>query len=212
MDAYDSEKEQLAKLKQWIQENGMSIVLGVGLGLGGVYGWKAWQKHEVSQSEIISAELAEAMYQVSENQYESAVSRASGIVSDSEGTLYADMARLVIARAQVEQGKLDEAAVILNELATNAQQKALQDVARLRLARVYMAMSKYDQAEKVLANETGGAFARSYEELRGDLRFYKGDLNGARSSYLNALAMANEQDDTQFLQMKIDDLPASGDR
>ncbi|TNF99145.1 MAG: tetratricopeptide repeat protein [Gammaproteobacteria bacterium] len=212
MDVYDTEKEQLAKLKKWIQENGMSIVLGVGLGLGGVYGWKAWQKHQVSQSELISVELAEAMYQVSEKQYESALSRASKIVSEHDGTLYSDMARLVIARAQVEQGKLEDAAAILNEMVSRAQQKALQEVARLRLARVYMAMSKYDQAEQVLVNEHGSAFARSYEELRGDLKFHKGDKAGARSSYLNALAMTGQQDDTRFLQMKIDDLPANGDK
>ena len=36
MEHLDSEKEQLEQIKGWLRENGLSIVLGIVLGLGGV--------------------------------------------------------------------------------------------------------------------------------------------------------------------------------
>ena len=60
MENFDSEKEQLEQIKSWLKENGLSIVLGIVLGLGGVYGWRGWQAHKVDVAEEYSASLASA--------------------------------------------------------------------------------------------------------------------------------------------------------
>lgn len=226
METLDSEKEQLASIKKWIQENGLSIVAGVVLGLGGVYGWRYWQEYDISQSEIMSAQLNEAINQIDSQQYEAGAKIAQQLADENSGTLYGDMAQLVISRARVQQGLLDEAAKPLQALLDGKSSFQLsnivrlqfegspaqfQNIARLRLVRIYLAQSKFDAALALIPDSSDKAYVREYEELRGDIAFYKGEKDKARAAYTRALALASLAEDTQFLQMKLDDLPAAGE-
>ena len=40
--ANETEEQQIAALKKWWSENSTSIIVGVALGLAGVFGGKAW--------------------------------------------------------------------------------------------------------------------------------------------------------------------------
>ena len=37
-----TDEEQVEKVKAWLKENGTSIVAGVVIGLGGIFGWQFW--------------------------------------------------------------------------------------------------------------------------------------------------------------------------
>ncbi len=43
MDEFLTEDEQADRVKQWLQENGLFILAGVVLGLGGLFGWQSWR-------------------------------------------------------------------------------------------------------------------------------------------------------------------------
>ena len=208
MEHIDSEKEQLEQVKSWIRENGMSLVLGVVLGLGGVYGWRGWQSHQVTVAEKVSAELHATEQFLSADQYEQAAIQAEKLVKESQGALYVDMSRLLLARARVEQGLLDKAIVPLNDIIAD-KQSVFNTIARLRLARIYLAQSKLDEAEQLISESVDNAYAQAFEELRGDLEFARGQYSAARTAYLNSMTLASQDTDTQFLQMKIDDLPVA---
>ncbi len=63
MEIYSTEEQQAEAIKRFFRENGTTIVVGAVLGLGGLYGWKAY-----NQSQIDSAEAAsEAFTQVVES-------------------------------------------------------------------------------------------------------------------------------------------------
>lgn len=206
MDGMGSEKEQLQQIKKWIQENGPSLVLGLVLGLGGVYGWRGWQNYQLNQSEQVSARLAEAIDKIAQQQYEAGATLAQVVADENDSTMYAEMARLLIASARVQQGLLDAAARPLQAI-VERKSSLFQHTAQLRLARIYLAQAKYEQATQLIPRQVPPAYAYQYEELRGDIAFYRGDHEQARAVYLQAMAMASPADDLQLLQMKLDDLP-----
>jgi len=208
MENMDSEKEQLQQIKRWIQENGMSLVLGVVLGLGGVYGWRGWQSHQVTVAENISVEIHVIEQLLSSGQYEQAAVQAEKLVKDNQGSLYADMSRLLLARARVEQGQMDKAVEPLKEIVAD-KQSTFNAIATLRLARLYLAQSKLDEVEQLLSVSVDSSYAYAFEELRGDLEYERGQYAAARTAYMNSMTLASQDTDTQFIQMKIDDLPAA---
>ena len=206
MDNFDSEKDELEKLKSWLKENGMSIVLGIVLGLGGVYGWRGWQSYQVKQSENLSASLGSVEQQVINKQYDTAAAIAQQLLQDDDDSIYADLSRLLLARANVEQGRLDEAAQPLQQILDD-KDSIFQTIARLRLARIYLAQSKLDQLEQLLEASVENAYAPAFEELRGDLELARGEYTAARTAYLNSMSLAGPGGNSDFLQMKLDDLP-----
>ena len=38
--------EQSELVQKWLRENGLSIVVGVAIGLVGIFGWQQWRKHQ----------------------------------------------------------------------------------------------------------------------------------------------------------------------
>ena len=206
MNSFDSEKDELQKLKSWLQENGMSIVLGIVLGLGGVYGWRGWQSYQVTQSENLSASLGSVEQHLLNKQYAEAEAITKQVLQDDDDSLYADLSRLLLARARVEQGRLDEAAEPLQEIVAD-KDSIFQTIARLRLARIYLAQSKPEQAEQLTQASVDNAYASAFEELRGDLELARGEYAAARTAYLNSMSLAGPGGNSEFLQMKLDDLP-----
>ena len=58
MDAYDSEKEQIEKIKKWWDANGTAIIVGLVIGLGGIFGYRYWES-----SKMLAGEAASANYE-----------------------------------------------------------------------------------------------------------------------------------------------------
>ncbi len=38
--------EQSELVQKWLRENGLSIVVGVAIGLVGIFGWQQWRNHQ----------------------------------------------------------------------------------------------------------------------------------------------------------------------
>ena len=48
MDIYSTEEQQAEAIKRFFRENGISLALGVIVGLGGLYGWKAYNQNQIT--------------------------------------------------------------------------------------------------------------------------------------------------------------------
>ena len=208
MENLDSEKEQLEQIKGWLQENGLSIVMGIVLGLGGVYGWRGWQSYQADVAEEFSARITTIETHISEERYDQAVNQAQQVIAEAGNDLYVDMSRLLLARAHVSQGELDQAAKPLADVVAE-KDSPLNMIATLRLARIYLAQAKLDEASQLIPSTLDGAYARAFAELKGDLALARGQDDLARTSYEQAISLANNDPSSQFLQMKLEAIPVT---
>ncbi len=49
-----TDEQQADIIRQWLRDNGLSIVGGLGLGLAAIFGWNQWQSGETSHAEEAS--------------------------------------------------------------------------------------------------------------------------------------------------------------
>lgn len=207
MEIYDTEEEQLDALKRWWKENSKSTLVGLGLGITIILGWNYWQEYKKGQAEQASA-LYDQLLKASEaDKKDSAEKLAQRIQEQFSSTEYAAYTGLLQAKIKVQQGDVAAARKILEKVGSGSN-KELSNVAKIRLVRLMMANKEYEQALQII-NEvdpaTSVSFSGNYDELVGDLYVALDRLDQARTSYQNALRNGYQ---SQFLQLKIDDLTA----
>jgi len=208
LDVYKSDDEQAEAIRKWWNENGKSIVIGIFLGLGAIFGWRAWQDYSRQQAESASEMYQEILDIVSKGgKAEEVNAISSKIMEDYGTTAYAVFAKLIEAKLAVDAGNYEAAAGHLKWALDNNKQPSMGHIIRLRLTRALIDQGKYDEALSLLDIKDKGDFNAGYDELKGDILRIKGDKQGARNSY--QLAMTNRQAanlDTSLLQLKLDDL------
>lgn len=212
MDVYKTEEQQIESLRGWWKENGTSVVLGIILGLGAIFGWRAWQAHRIALAESASSLYQEMIAKAHESNAKAAGDTGSRIIEEYPGTGYAVFAALMLARFSVDSGDLDSAAAHLDWAADHNSDPSLGREIRLRSARVRFAQDRYDDALALLDDGDGGEFAGSYDHLRGDIEFRRGNVEAARSAYERALAGARSRGvDAAILESKLDNLGRPSD-
>lgn len=211
VDEYLDEREQAERLKDWFKENWLWLLAGVGLGLGGLFGFRAWEAHLDRRSQEAAARFAQMLETLDRQGREAGLALVDPLIEEYGRTPYADQARLVAARVHVEAGDLDAAAARLREVMEGSEDPELATVARLRLARVESAAGRHDEALALLARVETPAIAGRVEELRGDILLAKGDRDGALAAYRRARDAAAGPEaagmtDPELLALKIDAL------
>lgn len=202
-----SESEQWERAKAWLKENGLWIVTGCAIGLGGLYGYRWYEGRQITQAQTASARYEEMIDAFQRNDRPRAMTIVEELNRDYDFTPYANLSTLIAARVQVEQNELDKAAAGLKSVMDGAKDPELGMIARVRLARVQAAQSKYDDALATLAVKEAGEFSTRLAETRGDVLLAKGDRPGALREYLAARAGDNKgRIDTDLLDLKIRDL------
>lgn len=207
MAEYETEEQQVEALKQWWADNGRSIIFGVVLGLGAIFGWRGWQDHQTNQAEGASLAYSQLSEYVEEKAYEKASEQFDAIKSDYSSTPYAELSGLMIVRAEIEQKQLDEAEKIATWVVNNATQSDVKRIAQIRLARLQHALGRTDSAIATLDKiDLTQAYTGQIEELRGDLYLAQGEKAKARDAYSRAKASNTVVEDARLLQIKLDDL------
>ncbi len=209
MDVYRTEEEQVEALKKWWEDNGKSIIFGIVIGLGAVFGWRSWQDHKITQAEAASELYQSILASLRNENAGQAQDPAMEIINNYNGTGYAVFARLTLAKLAVEEDDYESAVQHLEQALDKNDEGTLGLAIRLRLARAHLALQQYDQALARLDVKNRQQYAASYDELRGDILAQSGDRQGAIEAYNRALAAAQSQSaDTSVLQMKMNDLGA----
>ncbi len=208
MEIYQTEEEQVEALKKWWKENGNSVIFGVVLGLGAIFGWREWQDYNIEQSASASMLYQQMVAASRENNAKTVRDKAMEITTIYENTAYAVFARLALAKIEVTNGELDAAAGDLQWALDNTSQESLRHVIYLRLARVLIAQGKLVEASTVLGtNSDKGEFSVSYQELEADILRLENKVDAARDAYQQALNMAHASgQETTIIEMKLDDL------
>ena len=209
VDEYLDEREQAEQLKQWFKENWLWLVAGIGLGLGGLYGWQGWNEYLDGRSRDAGQRFTEMLQAFDAADRKRGNELADEIVRDYGSTPFADQATLVVARVHAEAGELDQAAGKLKQVMDGSDDAELALVARLRLARVQLAQGSHEAALATLDGAKAPAIEATVEELRGDVLLAKGDRAGALAAYEKALAAGGADAglvEPELLKLKIDQL------
>ncbi|OOZ35635.1 YfgM family protein [Solemya velesiana gill symbiont] len=204
MDIHLSEEEQVEALKKWWKENGISVAAGVVIGLGGVFGWQYWNKHQDQVAEEASYQFEQLNTSVAAGLNEPALKQAEVLIGSYQDSSYAIFAALDAAKVMLEQGNSAGAQGHLQWAMDNAEDPSLKQTARLRLARVMLGNGDTDGAEGVLAQAPMDGYQGEVAELRGDIALAKGDQAGARAAYQQALD--NQVGSSALVRMKLNDL------
>lgn len=205
-----TEEEQIEEIKQWWKENGLSIGLGICIGLGGLFGYRGWQAHEKAQAEAASVAFQNMIASVRNNQREEVHNSAGQLLNEFSGTSYAVFAALTEAKLAVENEEYSQASKHLQFAIENAPDSEFKRIATIRLARVLLAEGKYDEALSQLDSRNYGESTSLSEELRGDILKKKGDAQGAHEAYSEALAgLEKEAPGYAILELKLDSVGRS---
>lgn len=206
VDPYASEQETVDQIKRWWKKNGASLMIGLALGIGGLAGYRYWDSAQIVRAESASINYAHFL-QLAANQDADAVAAGQTILDNYGDSTYAKLTALFLAKLAVNTGDYESGKRRLQWLLDNTEAGEINYIARARLARILLAESDAEAAlgmiEAVPKLDGNPRFA----ELRGDILSARGDLEGARSMYLQALTDAREQGpNPEPVQVKVDNL------
>ncbi|MEI8704121.1 YfgM family protein [Pseudoalteromonas sp. B62] len=199
MDIHSTEEEQAEAIKRFFRENGVSLALGIIVGLGGLYGWKAYNQNQITTAEKASNSFTKLV------EGDDVLSSADTFISENKDTNYATLAAFVAAKDAVDAQKLDVASEKLSWIVSNVQNTELKAIAITRLARIQIAQTKYDDALNTLNAPLPEAFNANVAELKGDIYAQQGNKDHARTAY-QAAVDAGGLTSNPLLQVKLDDL------
>lgn len=200
MEQFSTEEQQVEAIKSFWKENGLAIVGGAILGLGGMIGWRMYSDAMMTSQETNSEHYVDVV-SVQQPSTDNLISFAE----EGKGT-YSSLAALTAAKIAVEDNDLEAAANYL-ETATNVSDgHQLKALATLRLARVQFQQGSTDKALQTVSTIESSLLVAQVQELKGDIYSSLGDVEQAKLAYEQALS-ADESN--RFLQMKIDNVSIS---
>lgn len=206
----NTEEEQIALIKEWWQRNGKPLLAGGALALVIVFGWQAWQKHQVTQAQTASAiyqQLMEAALVPSEQVDAQKVAQLlTQLKAVNNDNAYAQYGRLLAVKVAVDNNQLDDAALVLQEILDKPANDTLEELARQRLARVLLAQEQAEKALVILEGKALPAFQATRDELRGDTLVILKRPAEAKAAYLQAKQALAADAAAGSLLMKLDDL------
>ncbi len=212
MENLRTEEEQLEALKNWWKENGNSLLIGVGVALALVFGWKAYQ----NSAEQAKAE-ASVMYQQlvaaatndgfdSSDEASTVAFLASELKSKFDDTEYGIYAALFLAKEAVNNEDLPTAQTELEWVLEQSEDLRLQHIVKARLARVYSAQGQHDEALALLET-SDPAFKASFLELKGDIYMRQDNEEQATQAYTQAFELTRDTPQAlPLLGIKLADL------
>jgi predicted negative regulator of RcsB-dependent stress response len=209
MSVYMTEEEQLAAIKGWWNKHSNVLTVILSLALLAVAGFKYWNWHQEKISSQASSAYERLMVAFLNQDDKGIQSFANQLVNDYSQTVYADAARLTLAKLQVGKEKFDEAQQSLEYVAAHSKMPALKQVARLRIARLLAAKKAYGKALAELAVVDDAAYKPVVNELKGDIYAAQGQYQQAILAYKEAITEVRTNGmGNLFLEMKTNEIAA----
>lgn len=179
------EIEQGERLREWLRQNGTTILTGIVAGIALIFGFNWWQDRQVQLGFAAGSEYQRLV--LAADQGQSDVARAHGdvILRDHAGSPYAVLAALRLASLHNQAGEPAEAVVLLQRARGKNSDPALDDLLGLREARIHHALGDHERALALL-DGVGREYAPMAKELKGDVLLALGRESEALAAYREA--------------------------
>lgn len=207
-----TDEETVEAIKDWWKKNGTSLMIGIAAALAIVFGWQAWQQHQVDQRTQAASQFANLINaytdESQQNRAETVEFTANTLREDFSDSAYAVYGSLILARQQLMDQGDAEAAISTLKWANSKtdQSEPLSLIIRSRLARAQFELEQYDEALSTINGASDAdSFDAMFSELRGDILLAQGNTKEAREAYLTAREQsAGERGG--ILELKLADL------
>jgi len=206
---YLNEYEQWNAVKKWWYKYNGIIILSISFILLSISAYKYWAWHAETKLQLASNLYEQMMLSAANHQNEQIKKIADQLVNDYPKSIYADAARLSLAKLAVAAKDYDQAEQALKWVADHSETSELVDVAKIRLARVWLAKNQYAHALTILKNMHSKAYLPIVDELKGDIYTHMNQYDKAVDFYRKALSeVQNYGVGNLFLEMKSTDSAA----
>lgn len=202
-DIFLTQEEQDERAKRWLRENGPAILIGIALGLAGIYGYDEYRIHQIKQAERGAAAFAELVEIDASSDVSDISALADEIKSNYGGTPYAPKAALLKAE-QLSATDLDGALAELDWVLSNADERPVWHAANIRKAKILLAKGDPAAALELAQVSDLEGLASHYYEVRADALAAQGQVDAARTAYDDAVAALSPSDSAyaRILQLK----------
>ena len=211
MDTYTDE-EQVDRIKQWWQENGVSLMVSIVVAVAAVLGWRNWQDNQQANTDAASVayqDLLESVAALEDNnddiQIASAVFKAESLKQQGDQSAYAHFAAFFKARQAVLDEDYVTAEEELNWVLTHKPSSQLKAIAELRLAKILVAKGDSASAIELLVDGDDEVMNYAKAELKGDILLNDKDFADAVEAYQQAETLASmlQLRASQTLELKL---------
>lgn len=208
MSAYMTEEEQLERIKQWWKQYGTAVTTFVSILLILWSGYKYWGWHQEKVLGEASKVYENLIYAASKEDDKSLRAFAHQLIQEYPKTIYAEIARLSLAKFYAEHGQRVKAKEELAAVSSRMDRRVFKELAEIRKARILITEKSYDEALALLKSINNSPFNPIIHELEGDVYAVSPhQLVQALVSYQLALGEVQMLGLTNhFLEMKINDL------
>lgn len=212
MELLTTEEQQVEAIKQWWKENWASVIGGVLIGIGIIFGGRMWLQNQDLQARSASAAYEAMMSAMNSGQTDISLEFSTNLMTQFADSPYAAFAALSSARVKLEQNDAVAGRAHLQWVIDNAGDEELQHIARVRLARLLLAEGEFAEAIKLANAGDGSSFRGSYDEIKGDAYLAQQQPEQARAAYASALAHLDPAAGIrELIQMKLDNLGAANE-
>jgi len=203
--------EQSELVQKWLRENGVSIVVGVLIGLVGIFGWQQWRNHQARNQSAASQLYQQAKVAQLSGKPDVARQLTDQLMKDYAKSPYALFAVSDRARQEVQDKQLDKAQASLEWAESHTAEAPLKALTLVQIARVQLARDQATAALATLDRVPADSFLGMVQELRGDALVKLGRMDDARKAYQTAMsALSEDAPQRGALQMKLEDLAVAG--
>ncbi|MEM7542644.1 MAG: tetratricopeptide repeat protein [Pseudomonadota bacterium] len=207
MDQYQTDQEQVEKLKRWWNENGKSLLFGLIIGGGALGGYRYWEHIRVEQAQAASYNYEQFLSLAQGGNVDDARQAGQVIVENYEQSVYADLTGLMLAKLAVDASDYEQAKADLETIISRSNDPLLADLARARMARVLLHQGDASAAKDLLAAIKLSDGNQRFPELMGDAELALGAKEEALRFYQLAIDVSDSADaNREILQIKIDNL------
>ena len=204
-----TETEQLEAIKKWWKRYNNIITVVLSIILLSVAGYKYWHWHQEKMTQQASNAYEHMMLAYSNQDNKSVRGYVNQLTTEYGDTVYADAARLTLAKLLVVRENYDKAEKQLEYVAGHSKNSAFRQISKIRLARLLASLKSFDKALAELDTLENTAYLPEVNEIKGDIYSAKGQYLQAVDFYRKAINQVQTHGmGNLFLEMKTNELVA----
>ena len=159
-----TDEETVELIREWLQQYGLTIIIGLVIGLGAIGGYRYWQNNQETQSANESTQLDTLLQALEKNDLKAAVAPYNSLLK-AGGDISA-LASLNMAAAYQKAGQKEEALTAL-KLAAASPDKLVAQSALWQQAQYQIDNNEYDAALQTVDGLKDSAYAAQAAALQG---------------------------------------------